>query len=96
MDQNAVFELLEAVQDRQSFMAFVAALTSERQEAEQLERAEPVRYQLGGALEWQNGSISGFLGAALAYFEDSRWASGSARPTWRDMAQFLYMGKIYE
>ena len=33
MDQDSVFELLEAVKDRQSFMAFVAALTDERREA---------------------------------------------------------------
>lgn len=96
MSGKSLYELLEAVNDLPSFMAFVAALAAEREAAEQLEREEPARYQLGGALGWQNGSISTYLEAALAYFEDSGWAESSERPTWRDLAQFLYMGKIYE
>jgi len=89
-------ELLEGVHDRNTFMEFVWALVADRESAEQLERADPKRYQLGGAGNWQNGSISTFLGGAASYFEDSEWASGTAQPSWRDLAQFLYLGKIYE
>jgi hypothetical protein len=96
MNEDQLFELLEAVNDLPSFMAFVGALAADREAAEKLERAEPVRYQLGGALGWQNGAISNYLGASLAYFEDSKWAEGKKQPGWRDLAQFLYMGKIYE
>jgi hypothetical protein len=89
-------ELLESVHDHDTFMAFVWALVADREKAEQLERADPKRYQFGGAGNWQNSSISAFLGAAASYFEDSGWGSGSAQPSWRDLAQFLYLGKIYE
>lgn len=89
-------ELLEGVHDHATFVAFVWALVADRESAEQLERADPKRYQLGGARNWQDGSIATFLGAATSYFEDSEWASGSAQLSWRDLAQFLYLGKIYE
>jgi hypothetical protein len=63
-----VFQLLEQVRDRESFLAFARALAAERERAEQLERAEPDRYQLGGALDWQNGSIASFIQAGLEHF----------------------------
>ncbi|MDB5306494.1 MAG: putative integron cassette protein [Gemmataceae bacterium] len=85
-------ELLDGVHDRASFVAFVDALAAEREKAEELERAEPVRYQLGGALGWQNGTISTFLQAALACFE----RNPGETPSWRFFAEFLYFGKIYE
>jgi hypothetical protein len=42
-------ELLDKVVDRESFIAFVKALASEREAAERLEKAQPTRYSLGGA-----------------------------------------------
>lgn len=88
-------ELLDRVHDRESFIAFVEALAAERERAEAMERADPVRYQLGGALGWQNGIISGFLSAARIYFDhpDDRTPE---EPSWRLFAEFLYFGKIYE
>jgi len=77
-------------------MAFVWALVADRESAEALERADPKHYQLGGARNWQNGSISTFLGAAASYFDDADWASNTAQPSWRDLAEFLYLGKIHE
>jgi hypothetical protein len=62
-------ELLDKVIDRDSFQAFVLALAAERREAARMEREEPVRYSLGGALRWQNGDIASFLEAALCYFD---------------------------
>lgn len=58
-------ELLEGV-DRESFIAFVKALASEREAAERLEKAQPTRFSLGVAHGWQNGDIASFLHAALA------------------------------
>ena len=88
-------ELLDHVNDRDSFVAFVEALAADRQRAEAMERADPVGYQLGGALVWQNGDISGFLSAALNCFDhpENRAATESS---WRLFAEFLYFGKIYE
>ena len=89
-------ELLDRVVDRKSFVEFVTALAEERDEAERMERAEPVRYQLGGAHGWQNGSISSFLYAALEYFESKPFHQPEAEPSWKILTDFLYYGKIYE
>lgn len=89
-------ELLDSVVDRDSFITFVQALAEEREEAEQMERDEPVRYQMGGAHDWQNGCISSFLYAALQYFEPKPFHMPDAAPSWRMFAQLLYFGKIYE
>jgi hypothetical protein len=89
-------ELLDRVTDRNSFIAFVSALAAERQEAQRLERQEPIRYQLGGALGWQNGDIASFLEAALCYFESGPYHQPEAVPNWRVFAEFLYCGKIIE
>ena len=89
-------EMLEEVVDRDSFLSFVRALAAERRAAERMEREEPVRYQLGGALDWQNGDISAFLEAALHYFEATPLRRPEEIPSWRMFAEFLYFGKIYE
>ena len=91
--------LLDAVHDRESFMAFLAAFTDDRERAEQMERDDPKRWQWDGAGGWQNSSISAFLGAAACYFQGPSYpdrASPSAHPSWHDLAHFLYFGKIYE
>jgi len=92
-------ELLDLVRDRDSFFAFLEALTAEREDAERLEREEPDRWRWGGAHNWQNSSISTFLGAASCYFSHPDCLHRDAPalpPTWRDFAEFLYFGKIYE
>jgi len=89
-------ELLDEVVDRDTFLAFVEALRAEREEAERMELAEPDRYRLGGAMNWQNGDISTFLDAALNYFEPSPGHQPEDSPSWRMFAEFLYFGKIYE
>jgi hypothetical protein len=86
-------DLIGRVRDRDSFLAFVSVLADERERAEQLERADPVRYQLGGALDWQNGSISTYLNAAVACFQAT---DSDDVPSWRLFAEFLYAGKVYE
>lgn len=92
-----IFDHLENVKDKASFMTFVEALADEREQAEKMERENPVYYQLGGALDWQNGNISAFLRAGLECFEERPLKeSVSAEPSWRGFAEFLYFGKIYE
>ena len=89
-------DLLDDVIDRDSFVAFVKALAKEREEAEKLEREDPVRYQLGGAKNWQNGNISSFLYAALDYFNEKEFHRPEESPSWKMLAEFLYFGKIIE
>jgi hypothetical protein len=94
---DKVYQYLTNVKDKETFIAFVEVLAEEREKADELEKENPIRYQLGGALNWQNGDISSFLWSALSYFEDSpRPNATSDEPTWKGFAQFLYFGKIYE
>jgi len=86
----------DSVHDRESFIRFVEWLIADRQEAEALERADPQRYQWGGANGWQNSSIAAFLEGAISGADAQRdWGNG-AGPSWKDLAVLLYLGKIYE
>jgi hypothetical protein len=89
-------DLLDGVVDRDSFIAFVAALADEREEAEKMERENPEAYRLGGAKNWQNGDISAFLYAALDYFTEKPFHSPEQTPSWKMFAEFLYCEKIIE
>ena len=89
-------ELLNRVKDRDSFIAFVRALAAERAEAEQIERADPVAYQLDGAHNWKNADIASFLYASLDYFTEKPFHQPEAQPSWRMFAEFLHCGKIIE
>jgi hypothetical protein len=93
-----VAKALDRVTDRESFVAFVEALVEERELAEQLEREKPEYYKYGGALSWQNSTISSYLSAALNCVEDpnSLGEHISEVPSWRAFAEFLYMGKVWE
>src|ERR1041385_1752821 len=61
--------LLEAVHDRSSFLAFVAALAKDRREEVEIERTMPSPPCGPGARGWQNGSIESFLERAAAWAE---------------------------
>ena len=84
------------VTDRESFLRFVRALAEDRRLAERQEARDPAVAKWGAARGWQNTTIPTFLDAAASYFEGAKWSSGDARPTWRDLAVFLVIGKIYE
>lgn len=86
----------DTVHDRDSFMQFVDWLCADRSEAEDIERADAERYKWGGANGWQNSSIASFLEAAIAGAEAQRDWGGDTGPSWKDLAVFLYLGKIYE
>ena len=74
---------LEAVTDRDSFLAFVRALVADRQTGQ----------------GWESDSIEQFLDAAAAWAEDSQFGDSQglkeASP-WKRFAVFLYCGKVYE
>ena len=90
-------ELLDAVNSRETFLAFVSALVEDRREADAIEASNPEGYRWAGANGWQNGTIAMFLEGALAYAQSSNWADRqSDTPSWSDLARFLFLGKIYE
>ncbi len=89
-------ELLDEVSDRTSFIQFVKVLADERSRAAELEKENPTRYMLGGALNWQNADIASFLYGGLDSLRDKPLRRAPTEPTWRAFAEFLYHGKIIE
>lgn len=89
----------DAVQDRESFLAFVAALAADRRAsvaAEGVAPSSPYGPQSGG---WENVTIETFLEAALSWAESTNMGATQGLPTgptWQGFAAFLYCGKIYE
>ena len=87
-----------AVHDRDSFIAFVAALVKDRKASVAAERAAPSSPYGPDAGGWENVTIESFLFAALRWAESSSglrepWAS---EPSWQGFARFLSAGKVYE
>jgi hypothetical protein len=84
------------VTDRDGFVRFVEYLAADRSAAAKVEEADPQRYQWDGAGGWQNTEVATFLEGALAGSLAQRNWGSAATPSWRDLAVFLYLGKIYE
>ena len=87
-------ELLDRVVNQDTFIEFVRALADEREMAEKMKGQNPVRFQLGGAMNRQTGGISSFLYAALHYFTEKPFHQPEKMPSWKMFAEFLYFGKI--
>lgn len=93
---NRIFELHEAVHDRDSFIAFVEALAKEREDGHKLEQTGAEQYKWIGAYEWQNVEIHSFLNGCLDYFENKPFHKPESEPSWKMFADFLWFGKIIE
>jgi len=89
-------EQIDQITDKESFIKFLSAFIKDRETAESLERERPEKWQWGGAGNWQNSSISSFLEAGSCYFTEGAERHKGSELTWRDLAEFLYFGKIYE
>jgi hypothetical protein len=89
----------DAVHDRESFLAFVAALAADRRASGAAERGSPSGPHGPEAGGWENVTIESFLEAALSWAEATGMGESQGlpvAPTWRGFAAFLYCGKIYE
>ncbi len=92
-------ELLDLVKDEQSFLAFAEALAQDRAAsvvAEQQQPSSPYGPDAGG---WENSSIEHFLESAVAWARSTDFGKTqglAANNPWRQFAEFLYCGKIYE
>ncbi len=85
------------VNDFASFIKFVNWLASDRADEVAKERVAPSHPMGPGINGWENSTIEAFLEAAAACAADSRDKTGhEPEPTWREFAQFLLGGKIYE
>jgi hypothetical protein len=87
-------ELADRVDSRESFLAFVEALATERKHDAIAESAQPSSPYGPTAAGWENVALHDFLEAAVACARDGDRLA--AEPTWRDMALFLLGGKGYE
>lgn len=88
-------DLLDAVVDEASFMAFIGALIADRILANETKIDTFGRDGNG----WENHSIEDFLGAASAWANASKFGKNqglSDTNMWKKFAVFLYCGKIYE
>ena len=91
-------ESLERVDDLGSFLEFVGHLLADREDAVREALKQPVDPFGRGPRSWENHTIEAFLEAALRWSDDSRGRAMGLpeRPSWRALATFLLMGKIYE
>ena len=87
---------LESVKDKETFLKFLEEFVSDRQRAEELESEDPKKWSWGGANGWQNSDISMFLESASCYFHEGPECHSGETLSWKDLAEFLYYGKIYE
>ena len=89
-------EQIKNITDKESFMKFLEIMIIDRESAEELERKDPEKYQWRGANNWQNSSISHFLESGSCYFTEGPHRHKGNELSWKDLAGFLYFGKIYE
>lgn len=92
-------ELLDNVVDEKSFLDFVRALKGDRADEAAKEKVNPSNQYSAGVNGWANGSIESYLGAAIAWAEDSDFGEIQGLNNscvWKKVATFLYCGKIYE
>lgn len=90
---------LDAIHDRESFLAFVRALTADRRASVAAEQQAPSSPHGPDAGGWENVTIEQFLEAALAWAESTGMGVQQglpAEPSWKSFAVFLYCGKTYE
>jgi hypothetical protein len=98
-DTPALSDLLEQVNDRESFFTFVRSLVRDRRAAVGARGATAVQIQPLDPSDWENDTIEDYLEAALAWAEDSNMGLTQGlpeSPSWKSVAVFLYCGKIYE
>jgi hypothetical protein len=94
-----LYQLLELVNDEESFLVFVDALRKDREFDAEAEQDLPSNPYGASARGWNNVTIQSFLKAAQSWAEATQFGAtqnlGELSP-WRKFATFLYAGKIYE
>lgn len=92
--RSHLFELLESVEDEQSFLAFARALSKGRASADSDATTSDEFHDDGF-----NQTLAAFLEAAVAWAEDSGFgARPGPKPAnpWQLAARFLWAGCAYE
>ena len=91
-------ELVDSVNDEQTFVQFLAALSDDWGKHVEIENRSPSPPYSTGALGWENGSIGAFLDAASAYGESciSQGNANKSDNPWHRAAEIILAGKLYE
>ena len=88
-------ELVERVNSRSTFLAFVSALHADLL-ASHAEESVPLSSPYGpNARDWENPSLDRYLEALQSWTEDMGERLPEP-PSWRTFADILYAAKIYE
>ena len=89
---------LDKVIDEASFLEFARALQADKADEDHKEEKKPSNPYSHGSNGWQNATIDGFLGSAVAWAEDGNFGEAlePGANSWKKFALFLYGGKIYE
>jgi hypothetical protein len=93
-------DILDTVNSRETFLAFVRALAADKRDETNKERETPSNPWGPGANGWEHDSVEDYLEAALTWGESTsaeyNTRSLPEEPSWKAFAEFLYCGKIYE
>jgi len=91
---SAVDEMLESVNSRDSFLAFIKILQLDKEQESELGADDPSPPYSSGIMGWENGTIEAFLESMHAWAVDS--GSLGVEPSWQAFGQILRAGKGYE
>lgn len=86
------YELLEKVNSKETFLAFIEALKNDKLDEDEKEKIEPSNPYSDGKNGWVNGSIPQFLDSIYAYGLDNE----NIELEWKSIAELFYSGKFYE
>lgn len=86
-------QAVQRVNSKESFLEFVSMLGADWEMSQAIEKTTPSSPYAANALGWENPILGSFLGALVAWGEDSRISS---EPSWRSFAEMLLGAKIYE
>jgi len=87
------FELIEKVNSLETFLDFLKALMLDKRDEDEKENKEASSPYASGHNGWENNDIASFLDAMHAGTEDNEF---SKKASWKNFAEIIYMGKIYE
>jgi hypothetical protein len=100
-DEDELFNVLEAVQDEESFLQFLLALRDDREASIAQEKLTPSAPYGPEARGWENPTVERFFDAAVTWARASKKELPlanyvpSSNP-WKRCADILFAGKIYE
>lgn len=91
MSNYKLRELHARVYDKATFLEFAWALHRDAEVAEEEASSDPLVKAYGAPRDWQNLSVSTYLGAILAQLAES-----NAELSWKLLADVMWLGKIME